>query len=78
MKNFLRYVMFGSGLFVLPFIVQAATLQASPARATVNVGDTFTTTVLVSSADQAMNAASGELSFAPDLLSVSSIRRTLQ
>lgn len=59
-----------------PSVSLAATLKLSPASASYKVGDTFTVSVLVSSADTAMNAASGIVEFPPDILSVTSISKS--
>jgi len=63
-------------LFFLPSSVFAATLSLSPADTTVAVGDTVTETVFVSSADQAMNAIAGTISFPADLLQVVSVSKS--
>lgn len=63
-------------LLVLPSATRAATLGLSPANTTVNIGSTISETVIVSSADQAMNAISGTLSFPRDLLQVVSVSKT--
>ena len=62
-------------LFVLPSIASAASLDISPSNITTNVGGTVTETVFVSSADQAMNAVSGTISFPADLVQVVSISK---
>lgn len=62
--------------FLLPSSALAATLSLSPADATVAVGETVTETVFVSSADQAMNAIAGTLSFPTDLVQVISISKS--
>lgn len=54
----------------------AATLSISPASATHTVGETFTLSVRVSSANQAMNAASGVVNFPTDLLQVMSLSKS--
>lgn len=63
-------------LLVLPSATRAATLGLSPANTTVNIGSTISETVIVSSADQAMNAISGTISFPRDLLQVVSVSKT--
>lgn len=62
--------------FLLPPAALAATLSLSPADATVAAGETVTETVFVSSADQAMNAIAGTLSFPSDILQVVSISKS--
>jgi hypothetical protein len=62
--------------FLIPFHAFAATLYLSPAAKTVAVGQTFTATIEVSSADQAMNAVSVDLSFPSDKLRVLSVSQT--
>ena len=54
----------------------AATLSFSPSTKTVSVGQTFTVTVEVSSADQSMNAASVDIAFPSDKLHVLSLSET--
>lgn len=55
--------------------VQAASLYLSPGSGTHNVGATFTLNLIVNSADQAMNAASGIVSFPADKLEVVSLTK---
>ncbi|MBI2037310.1 MAG: hypothetical protein HYT15_00030 [Candidatus Magasanikbacteria bacterium] len=65
--------------FVSFFIVtnaSAATLYLSPNSGAKQVGKTFTISVYVSSADQAMNAASGEIDVPTDKLEVVSISKS--
>ncbi|HDQ16672.1 MAG TPA: hypothetical protein ENN31_00950 [Candidatus Vogelbacteria bacterium] len=54
---------------------EAATLQFSPASGNYNTGATFSVGILVSSPTQAMNAASGAISFPTDKLEVVSISK---
>ena len=54
----------------------AATLYFSPSSGTHAIGTSFTVSVYVSSADQAMNAASGIISFPSDKLEVTSLSKT--
>lgn len=61
---------------VLPISVFAASLYLSPATGSYNMGQTFSVGVYVSSADQAMNAASGVISFPPDKLEVVSLSKS--
>jgi hypothetical protein len=56
--------------------VNAATLGFSPAAGTYAVGKSFTVNVYVSSSDQAMNAASGVISFPADKLEVVSLSKS--
>lgn len=63
-------------LFLLPSAAFAATLDVSPASTSIGTGAVFTETVFVSSADQAMNAISGTLSFPADLLQVVSVSKS--
>jgi len=68
----LLFVIFG----ILPVTAQAASLYFSPSSGTHAVGTSFTVSVYVSSADQAMNAASGVISFPSDKLSVESLSKS--
>ncbi|TSC62680.1 MAG: Uncharacterized protein Greene041614_342 [Parcubacteria group bacterium Greene0416_14] len=61
-------------LSVWPALADAASLYFSPGSNRV-VGETFPVSVFVSSADQAMNAASGQISFPVDKLAVTSISK---
>lgn len=54
---------------------RAATLYFSPTAGSYAVGARFPVSVYVSSADQAMNAASGNISFPPDQLEVVSLSK---
>jgi len=54
-------------------VAKAATLYFSPSTATHNVGSSFNFNVYVASADQAMNAASGTISFPSDKLEVTAV-----
>ena len=53
-----------------------ASLYLSPASKSYNIGQSFTVSVFVSSAEQAMNAAQGTISFPADKLSVISISKS--
>lgn len=55
--------------------IQAANLFFSPASGSQKVGQVFSTSVFVSSSDQAMNASSGTISFPSDKLEVVSISK---
>lgn len=57
----------------LPVHVFGATLSLSPASGEYKVGSTVAVSVFVSSADKAMNAAAGEISFPKDKLEVASL-----
>lgn len=61
--------------FCLASAAAAATLRISPASGTVATGDTFKVLVRVSSADQAINAVSGTITFPADRLQVSSLSK---
>ncbi len=69
-------------LILAPFSVCAVTqaagafLYISPASKSCQIGQSFTATVFVSSAEQAMNAAQGTISFPTDKLSVTSISKS--
>lgn len=63
-------------LLVLTGAAEAASLYFSPSSGEQQLGSTFSVTVFVSSPEQAMNAASGAISFPPDKLSVTSLSRT--
>jgi hypothetical protein len=60
---------------LLPLSAKAATLFVSPSSGTYKPGDSFSVSIYTSSADQAMNAASGILSFPKDTLEVVSISK---
>ena len=60
---------------VLPSIASAANLYFSPSSGSHAVGATLSVSVYVSSADQAMNAASGVVSFPADKLEVTSLSK---
>lgn len=55
--------------------VQAANLYISPSSGSYLIGDQFSVGIYVSSTGQAMNAASGALSFSPDKLGVLSVSK---
>lgn len=78
-----RRKIFGVGLTFLfsvfltwPAVAQAASLYFSPAAGAYEAGKTFNASVYVSSADQAMNAAAGVISFPKDKLEVVSISKS--
>ncbi len=60
---------------LLPLSAKAATLFVSPSSGTYKPGDSFSVSIYTSSADQAMNAASGVLSFSKDTLEVVSLSK---
>lgn len=60
----------------LPTAASAAILYFSPSSGEYSVGKTFSVSVYVSSADQAMNAASGVISFPQDKLEVTSLSKS--
>ena len=62
-------------VFLFSLKVEAATIYPSPSSGSSNIGDNFSVGVFVSSADQAMNAASGVLSFPADKLEVTSVSK---
>ncbi len=63
-------------LGILPAAAEAATLYFSPSSGSYAVGSIVTANIYVSSADQAMNAASGLISFPSDKLEVTSLSKT--
>jgi hypothetical protein len=63
-------------LTIIPISSQAATLGFSPSSVLRTVGSTFSVSVYVSSADKAMNAASGVVSFPIDRLEVVNVSKT--
>jgi len=62
--------------FMLPAVAQAASVSFSPSSGFYRVGEKFSVNVLVSSADQAMNAASAHISFSRDNLEVVSVSQS--
>ena len=63
-------------LAITPQFVHAANLYFSPSSGSHAVGTTLSVSVYVSSADQAMNAASGVVSFPQDKLEATSLSKT--
>lgn len=61
---------------ITPFFAHAATLGFSPSSVSRTAGSTFTVTVSVSSADTAINAVSGVISFPTNALEVAGISKT--
>lgn len=68
----LIFILFG----VYPAAAGTATLYFSPSYGSFDVGSTFTVGIYVSSTAQAMNAASGVISFPKDKLEVISLSKT--
>lgn len=75
LKNTVSLVVLGI-LLVVPSIIHAASLGFSPSIISRTIGSTFSVTIYVSSADRAMNAASGVISFPTDKLEVVSVSKT--
>ncbi|MBU4455550.1 four helix bundle protein [Patescibacteria group bacterium] len=70
-------VLLSSIFYILnPSLAQAASLYFSPSSGSYTVGSNFSVTVYVSSADQAMNAVSGAISFPVDKLEAVSVAKT--
>lgn len=71
---------FGSGLIIFGLFASnnlyAASLALTPAAGSHEKNTTFSVSINVSSADQAMNAASGTITFPTDKLQVASISKT--
>lgn len=61
--------------FTFVSLAHAATISLLPANGNVVTGQAISVGVVVSTPDQAMNAASGVISFPPDLLEVTSISK---
>lgn len=61
---------------MLPLAAEAASIYFSPASGNYSVGRTFTINVNVSSADQAMNAVQGVVTFSPEQLSAVGISKS--
>jgi len=68
-------VAFAALFFLLPSATHAATLNLSPVNVSVDANTSITLTVVVSSADQAVNAISGTISFPTNLLQVVSVSK---
>ena len=62
-------------VFLFAQIVSAATIYPSPSSGSYNVNQSFSVGIFISSADQAMNAVSGALSFPNDKLEVTSVSK---
>ncbi len=74
LQTFSKILIFFAFL-LLPLSAKAATLFLSPSSGTYKPGDSFAVSIYTSSADQAMNAASGVLSFPKDTLEVVSLSK---
>ncbi|MDP3042853.1 MAG: cohesin domain-containing protein, partial [bacterium] len=78
-KNIIKFcvvLLIISASLLLPAAASAATLYFSPSSGPYTVGDSFNVSVYVSSAEQAMNAVSGTISFPADKLEAVSIVKT--
>ena len=73
---FFSTLLIALGFFLLPKTTLAASLYFSPASGSYAVGKTFSANVYVSSADQAMNAAGGVISFPEDKLEITSLTKS--
>ena len=74
--KFLCLFVFCFVLFSVASAASAASLYFSPSSGSYMVGSTFSVSVYVSSVDQAMNAASGVISFPQDKLEITSLSKT--
>ena len=63
-------------IFLFAQTAQAATLYISPSTGSFSPGQNFSVSIYTSSADQALNAVSGTLSFPSDKLEVSSVSKS--
>lgn len=75
-RNIMFAILVFGFLFLVAPLARAATLYFSPASGSHAVGETFSVGVYVSSSDQAMNAASGMISFPADKLAVTALSKT--
>jgi len=84
-RNLLKFVEISRNIlliFVFIFTLgvfskaEAASLSISPSSGTYNIGQTFSVSVYVSSADQAMNAVSGVITFPADKVQVLSLSKS--
>lgn len=62
-------------LLLLPLLTQAATLGFNSSSGNLSVGQNFSTSVVVSTPDQTLNAVSGSVTFPADKLEVTSISK---
>lgn len=76
LKGLALVFLVSSSLFLAPLLTHAATFSFSPSSGEYAVGRAFQVSVYVSSVDQAMNAASGVVSFPQDKLEVTSLSKT--
>lgn len=74
-KHFLSAIIFVLFFVALPNSVNAATLYLYPSSKNLNKNDTFSVSVNAASADQAINAVSGVVSFPSDKLKVLSVTK---
>jgi len=72
-RSWVVFALAVAALFFLPGYARAASLSIVPGVKNVIVGETFTLSADVSSPDEAMNAASGDISFPSDKLQVLSV-----
>ena len=72
----LLFFLFSLSYFLYPAFVHAATLTISPSSGSYQNGKTFSATIFVASADEAMNAASGVISYPADKLEVLSVSKS--
>lgn len=63
-------------VFLFAQLAQAATIYPAPSSGSYNIGQSFSVGIFVSSADQAINAISGTLSFPADKLEVTSLSKS--
>ncbi|MBI5072014.1 hypothetical protein HZB93_03960 [Candidatus Falkowbacteria bacterium] len=79
-RKFTKILVFFGFVFVIfgvsSSVAEAASLYFSPSSGSHAVGTTFSVSAYVSSADQAMNAASGVISFPKDKLEVVSVSKS--
>lgn len=74
--NFSRVLVFLFVFFSVYGVANAASLYFSPQSGSYTVGSTFAVNIYVESKDQAMNAASGVISFPSDKLEITSLSKT--
>ena len=75
-KTILSTVITGVALYAATGVAVAASLSLSPQSGTYGVGQNFSVRVMVASADQALNAVSGQLSFDPATVRVISLSKS--
>ena len=76
MVKIYKIILFSFLIGLAPLSVSAATLSFSTPAESYSVGSTFSVSVYAGSSDQAMNAASGVISFPWDKLEVVSLSKT--